>query len=144
MSRRFLLAILLIVFAFGLQFLLASSGVFVDVILATLITFALFFDLLGLVVFILLAIFVINWKPAVSPEILLFAALPLAAYGIRTVSRWHAWALNLLSIFFATLLVYLVIAPGFIIYDPGVFATDLMGSMIFGQIVFSLLSYYGQ
>ena len=143
MNRRLLLAVLFIVLAFGLQFLLASSGIFINVILATLIAFAFFFNLWELAVFILLAIFVTNWQPAVSAEMVLFAVLPLAAYGIRTISRWHGWALNLISLFFTTVLVYLVIAPGFFVHDFGAFATDLVGSMIFGQLVFSLLYYYG-
>lgn len=144
MSRRLLLAILFMVVAFGLQFLLVSSGYFINVILATLIALAFFFDLVELAFFILLAIFVTNWQPAVSPEIVLFAALPLATYGIHTVSRWHGWVLNLTSIFFATIIVYLVVAPGFFIHDFGAFAIDLVGSMVFGQLVFSLLYYYGQ
>ena len=143
MSRRFLLAVLFLVLAFGLQFLLASSGIFVNVILATLIAFAVFVDIWDLSVVILLAGFVVNWQPAVSEEIVLFAVLPLAVYGIRMISPWQAWALNLISIAFATILIYLLVAPGFFIHDFGAFMTDLLGSLLFGQLVFSLLNYYG-
>jgi hypothetical protein len=142
MNRSFFLSILFLLLAFGIQFLFAGSGIFVNVILATLITLASFFDLFELIVFILLAVFVINWQPAISWEVVLFAVLPIIAYGIRNISSWSAWALNLIFIFLGIIILYAVIAPARIVSNPSGLVIDLFGSMLLGQLIFFTLSHY--
>ena len=69
---RSILAILILLLACAFQFWFASAGVFVNFILATLIVFAFFFDIWELLVFVLFAIFVVNWQPGLSVDIFRF------------------------------------------------------------------------
>ena len=70
---RSILAILMLLLACAFQFWFASTGVFINFILAALVVFAFFFDIWELLVFILFAVFVINWSPIVSVDIFVFA-----------------------------------------------------------------------
>ena len=92
MRLKFILAILLLLLACALQFWFMGAGVFINFILASLIAFAFFFDLLELLVFVLFAVLVLNWQPAASIDIVVFAVIPLAAYAFHKISGWAVWA----------------------------------------------------
>ena len=136
---RSLLAILILLLACALQFWFASANVFINFILATLIIFAFFFDILELVVYILFAIFVINWSPGFSIDIVAFALIPVAAYAFRKGFSWAAWAAAPLAIVFGFFLLYLAIAPAAFLGDWELFLTDLFGGLVFGGLVFLTL-----
>ena len=137
---RFILALLFLALAFVMQFWFASFGVYVNFILATLITLAFLFDIWDVSFFILAAIFIVNWQPAVSVEIVLIAVLPLAAFLLNRYSLSEPWAANLLCIFLGLLILYLVIAPGAFLASWKIFFIDLAASLIFGAIVFGALN----
>jgi len=137
---RFILALLFLALAFVLQFWFASFGVFINFILAALITFAFVFDIWDVLVFILAAIFIVNWQPAFSVEIFLVAALPLAAHLVSRYASFEPWAADSVSIFCGLLVLYLAVAPGLFIADWRMFLTDLVSCLIFGSIAFAALS----
>ena len=137
MSRlRSILAILILLLACALQFWFASADVFVNFILATLIVFAFFFDILELLVYILFAIFVINWQPAVSVDIFVFGLLPIAAYAFHKVLSWTVWAAVPVTIVCGFILLYLAIAPISFLGNWELFLKDLFGGLVFGGLVF--------
>jgi hypothetical protein len=115
--------------------LLGSAGVFINVILATLIAFAFFFDFFEMVVFILFAIFVINWQPAFSIELALFILIPLAAFVFHKFFAWSAWAGIPVIIVGGFFVLYLVVAPYVFVGNFATFAADLIGSLLFGELV---------
>ena len=92
MSPRSFVALLILFLACGFQFWLGSAGVFMNLILAALIAFAFFFDWLELAVFVLFAVFVVNWQPSISPTLAVFAAIPFVAYAFRRLFAWAPWA----------------------------------------------------
>jgi hypothetical protein len=144
MTTRHILAILFLLLAFGLQFFFASTGIFINFILAVLVAFAFCFDFWELIIFILAAVFVINWQPALSWEIVLFALLPLAAYTARYLWRtWSAWIANLGATALAIIILYAAISPQMITGDWHGLALDLFGSLVFGQITFLALNGRG-
>lgn len=137
---RFILALLFLTLAFVMQFWFASFGLFINFILAALITLSFLFDIWDVLFFILAAIFIVNWQPAFSVEIVLFAALPLAAFFINRYSSSEPWAANLACIFFGLLILYLASAPSLFLAEWKIFLTDLVSCLIFGSIVFSALN----
>lgn len=140
MSFRSFVALLILFLACGFQFFLGSTGVFVNLILAALIAFAFYFDWLELAVFVLFAVFVLNWVPAVSPAIVLFAAIPFAAYAFRRLFAWSPWAGAPLIIVCSFIVFYLAIAPHmFLVALPSVLL-DIIGSLVFGEIVLAALA----
>lgn len=137
---RFLIAFLFLALAAVLQFWFASFGVFINFIFAALIAFAFLFDILDVIFFILLAIFIMNWQPAFSWELLIFGLVPLAAYLLHQNSSYEVWAANLASIFLGLLIMYLVIAPRLFLSDWKTFFIDLVVCLVFGGIIFGALN----
>ncbi|HVM76880.1 MAG TPA: hypothetical protein VMU07_01880 [Candidatus Paceibacterota bacterium] len=137
---RFLLACLFLALAFVLQFWFASIGISINFIFTALIAFAFLFDFWDVLFFILAAIFVVNWQPAMSWEMFILAAIPFAAYLLHNYSTWEAWVANLACIVIGLLILYIAIAPRFFTANLGVFFVDLFGCLIFGSIVFGALN----
>lgn len=139
MRLRFILAILILLFACALQFWFASAGAFVNFILAALIAFAFFFDVWELLVLVLFAVLVVNWQPAPSVDIFVFAIIPIAAFAFHKAFRWSPWAGVPVAIVVGFLLLYLAIAPAMFLADWEPFLTDLFGGLVFGGLVFVTL-----
>jgi hypothetical protein len=135
MNFRRIIAILILFLACGLQFLLGSAGVFINLILATLVAFAFFFDFFEVVVFILFAIFVINWQPLFSIELAFFVLIPLAAFVFHKFFAWSAWAGIPVMVIGGFLVFYLAIAPGAFLGNFPAFVVDVIGSLLFGELV---------
>ncbi len=137
---RFILACLFLALAFVMQFWFASFGVFINFIFAALIAFAFLFDFWDLLFFVLAAIFVINWQPAFSWELFIFAAVPFAAYILHNYTTWEAWVANLASIVLGLLILYISIAPRLFLANLSTFFVDLFACLIFGSIIFGALN----
>jgi len=139
-ALRLVAAIAILFFAATLQFLLASTGIFVNILFATLIAFAFLFAFWEVFFFILIAIFIINWQPRVSGELVIFIVVPLVAFFIHKFFSWQGWAGNVIAIIFGTLMLYLVFAPGMYFRGISVLLVDLLASVSFGSAVFTLLN----
>ncbi|HVN26130.1 MAG TPA: hypothetical protein VMT99_00550 [Candidatus Paceibacterota bacterium] len=137
---RFILALLFLALAFVLQFWFATLGVFVNFVFAALVAFAFLFDIWDVLFFLLAAIFIINWQPALSPELLIFAAVTVAAYLAHRYSKWEPWAASLAFIVLGLFTLYLAVAPRFLVADFGSFVIDVAGCLMFGGIVFGVLN----
>ncbi len=112
MSVRTIGGLLILLVALALQFFLASAGVYVNLAFAALITFAFLFDGWALALFVALAVFLVNWKPSVSREILVIALYPFATYWSRNLLTWRTWAKNFLAILIGFILLYFVATHG--------------------------------
>jgi hypothetical protein len=136
---RFVLGLLVLLFSCALQFWFLSAGVFVNFILAALIVYSFFFDIGELLVFVLFAIFVINWQPAASTDIFVFGIIPIAAFAFHRSLKWAAWAAAPAAIICGFLILYLAIAPRAFLGNWEPFALDLFGGLVFGGLVFLTL-----
>ena len=140
MNNRSLIALLVLFLACGFQFYLGSGGVFINFILATLIAFAFFFEWLELAVFVLFAVFVVNWEPSVSPAIVIFAAVPFAAYAFRKLFAWAPWAGVPVATILSFAIFYLAVAPHMIVAALPSVLLDVVGSLVFGELVLAVLA----
>lgn len=139
MRLRSILALLILLLACALQFWFASAGVFINFILAALIAFAFFFDIWELLVFVLFAIFVVNWSPAFGIDIFIFGVIPIAAYAFHKLFAWTLWAGIPIAIVCGFFLLYLAIAPAAFLGSAGLFLIDVLGGMIFGGVTWLIL-----
>ncbi len=128
------LAILFI--ALALQFWLASVGISIDLTFATLISFAFLFDFWELIILVLLGVFIVNWQPTASLEILIFAIFPVAAHFSSGVLHWQPWIENLIAIMLGFLVLYGAVAGTAFLYHPQAFLTDLVAGLIFSTLIF--------
>jgi len=133
---RLVIAILTLILASVLQFWLAGGGIFFNLIFATLIVFAFFFDFWEMAVFVLLGVLVINWQPAVSLELFLFALIPLVIFAFHSAFKSERWIAIPVAIVLGLSVFYLAIAPRFLAGDFVTFLEDLCGSLIWGAAVF--------
>jgi hypothetical protein len=113
-------------------------GVWVNIVLALLVTAAFFLNFLELLFLILLAVFVFNWQPAPSPEMAIYAILPILVYWLHRFLPVKPWLGNLSAIFLSIFILYVVVGADFLIAAPIVFLADAFGSMVFGAIFFRI------
>ena len=144
MRTRFILALLILLLACALQFWFASAGVFVNFILAALIVFAFFFDVWELVVFVLAAVLIVNWEPAISLDIIVFALIPPAAFIFHKTFAFAPWIAMPASIVAGFAVLYLAIAPASFGARAGLFGTDVLGGLVFAALVFATLERLGR
>lgn len=143
MRLRFILALLVLLLACALQFWFASVGVFINFILAALIVFAFFFDIWELLIFILFSIFVVNWQPGVSLDIIVFGIIPIAAFAFHKALGWTLFAGIPVAIIVGFLALYLAVAPDAFLGNIIPFLTDIFGGLLFGGGVFFVFDRLG-
>ena len=130
--------------AFALQFWFASAGWYCSLSFAALISFAFVFGFWELLTLVLIAVFIINWQPAASAEILIFVLFPLAVHLFRNVLPWQVWLENLLAITLGLLVLYFALAPVQFFSHWQPFLLDLVASLIFGSIILFPLYRWGR
>jgi len=140
MNLRFIAAIAVIFLACIVQLWLSSIGIIANLILVSLVSLSFLFGFWELIFFILLALFIVNWQPAPSEEIILFALIPIGAYLLRKFSSWQAWVGNLIAICGGLVIVYGVLDFSMITANVGTFFMDLALGLLFGAAVFSILN----
>jgi len=69
----FLAGFVMLAIAFALQAWFAAAGIFLNLSFVTLISLAFIFEFWELLALVLFATFIMNWQPAASVEILVFA-----------------------------------------------------------------------
>jgi hypothetical protein len=132
---KFFSGFVILILALFLQFLLASAGIHLNLALATLIAFAFIFDLWELLFFDLLAVFLLNWEPALSLPLLAFALIPLLAFAFRKLIRTELWIGNLAAILGGFLIFYLASAPASFVSNFLQFVIDLIVGLSAGELV---------
>ena len=141
---RLTIALLILILASGVQFWLAGGGIFFNLIFAALIVFAFFFDFWEMALFVLFGVLVINWQPAMSMEIFLFAFLPLLTFAFHNVFRSQRWATIPIALACELFIFYIVVAPQFLWNNPATFFEDLSGILVAGVLVFLALRHVSE
>jgi hypothetical protein len=139
MRLRFILGLLILLLACALQFWFAASDVFVNFILAALIVFAFFFDIGELTVYILAAVFIVNWQPAPSVAIIVFALIPVGAFVFRKMLAITPWVAAFAALVAGFAVLYLAVAPFAFLAHWQLFSVDIFGGLVFGGTVFATL-----
>lgn len=128
--------------ALVLQFWFAQAGVSLNLSFAALISLAFIFGFWELIVLVLLGVFIMNWQPAASVEILIFALYPIAAHFSRGIFHWQAWIEPLIAVLVGFFILYLAAAPA--AFHLPQFLLDVAAGLIFSAIVFFPLHRWGR
>lgn len=142
MTLKLLAGLVILFIALTLQFWFASAGWYFDLSFAALISFAFIFDFWELLVLVFLAVFIVNWQPRVSLEILIFGLYPIVAHFSRGVIHWQVWIENLVAIFLGFLLLYVIVGHGS--FNLHLFLMDVAAGMVFGALIFLPLYRWGK
>ena len=139
MRTKLIIATLFIIFACALQSWLASMSIFIDLILATTIVFAFFFDIWELIIFVLFSLFVINWQPAFSVELVFFALILLIVHGVYKFFGLIPWVAVPIAIVLGFFVLDLAVAPCVFFSNSVPFLMDMFGGLLFGELVYAVL-----
>jgi hypothetical protein len=142
MTLKLLAGLLILFIALTLQFWFASVGWSFDLSFAALISFAFIFDFWELLVLIFLAVFIVNWQPRVSLEILIFGLYPIVLYFSKGILHWQVWLENAVTTFLGFLILYLIAGHGSV--NLHLFLPDVVAGMIFGALIFVPLYRWGR
>jgi hypothetical protein len=138
MKLKFTAGLFLLFIVLIAQFWLATAGIYLDLAFAALISFAFIFGFWELMVFVVLTTFIINWQPAASLEILIFALFPVAVYFSRNIVHWQLWLEDLAAIFLGYFVLYLSVTHGRLHWTP--FFIDTGAGLVLGALIFFVLS----
>lgn len=138
---KFFSALCILLLAIFLQLFFASTGWYFNLALAVLITLAFVLDqFVELLLVDLVAVFILNWQPAPSGTLILFALIPLVAFAFRKLIHSEQWIGNLAAIFFGFSAFYIIAAPSFFIGHFWLFLPDVVVAMAVGELVLVVLS----
>lgn len=139
--RKFITVALVVVFSLVFQIKLGEFfGFYPNLALAALITVAFILNLFELIFWALLIVLVLNWQPAVTPEMIMIVTVPLAAFYFHKLLPWRSWFNNLFLIFLGALIFYFVRDPSLsFLKNPGIITKDMFAGLVFGAAAFFIL-----
>jgi hypothetical protein len=141
-KHRFILSFFVFAIALLLEFRISPLiGWMPSLVLVILIVLSSFLNLLELLFYSLLAVWIFNFAPGLQIEILTLGLLPIIANFIKDILPWSHWLNNIILIINAVTLFYLIADYAFIIKIPLIFIEDLILSSIFGIASFTAISY---
>jgi hypothetical protein len=137
---KFFSALAILILALFLQFFAASIGWHFNLALAALIAFAFALDdFWEVLVADLLAVLILNWQPAISGTLILFALIPLAAFAFRKLIHSIAWIGTLAAIIVGFSAFYVFTAGTIFLPNIVSFLADVIVGAVAGElIVFAL------
>ena len=143
MARLFSLILLVAVFTLIQSFSFSILGTKPNLALIAVIA-ASFFVLDAWEGFFLAAIaaFLLKFSPALTKELVVFAAIAVAAVIARNYLPWRRFLNNLILVALATFAFYIFTAGGFL-YSV-LFWKELFFNLLFGGLIFALLFFCGK
>ena len=133
---KFSAGLLILFIVLVLQAWLASAGIFFNLSLAAVIVFAFLFGFWELVALTLLTVFLLNWQPAASVELIVFALLPIAAYLFRNTVSWQPFLALMVAVAAGFAVFYGILSPHMFSAHPGAIVLDIVIGWIMGALIF--------
>ena|ERR1700722_6458993 len=132
---RLLSALAILLLALTVQFILANAGLHLNLALAVLIALAFIFDFWELACFVLLSVFLLNWKPAPSGTLILFTLIPLVVFALRKFYHSQPAIGTAIAIVVGFLIFYIAPAPTLFIANIIPFIIDVAIGLLLGEAV---------
>lgn len=113
-------------------------GIFVkpDFILVFLVVSALFLDFPKIFLMILVSLFFLKWRPDFSPDILVFAFLPIITLLIRRIIPGRIEIVGFLAIIIGTAVFYSLTSFKAFWMNPSLLGVIFLLNAIFGALIF--------
>lgn len=143
LNSNFLAAFLIVSIALVIQLKLGPVlNFYPNFALAVLIASAFFFDFSELGFLAIFSALILNWRPGLSPEILILIGLPIAVSIIRKFLPAQAWLNFSITLVLGLLVFYS--AAGFqgLVKNFNIFFIDLIISTVFAASTFFILKSF--
>ena len=137
LKSNFLAAFLIVSLAATSQLKIGLiSSLYPSFTLAALIASAFFLDFFELGFLVILGALILNWRPGLSPEILVLISLPIVISILRKFLPAEAWLNFILAVTFGLLVFYSAAGPESLVKNFNLFFIDLIISMAFAVLTF--------
>jgi hypothetical protein len=132
---KYLSATLVFLLAVMLQLWFAPGGMRGDFVLAVLIVFSFVFEFWELLIFVLLAAFLMNAAFHPDLAVLMLVLVPLAVFAVRRRFSLDPWLGIPAVIAVGIVLFYAVTAPVAALHAIGFLLIDILICILFGELV---------
>jgi len=119
-----------------------GSGTSFDFLFVALIVSSFFLSFWELVFCVVLGVFVTNWRPSPSFEMVTFALVPFVSFSLRKILPWHSWLNATVLIIVGTIVFYAASDSAFFLRSQDLFLGILFGGLCFGMVVFHTLNRF--
>ena len=142
-SNKFATSLLVLAIALSLQFnFKAFFGWSPEFVMAALIAMVFYLDVLEMAILAALSVLIMNWKPTLGLEMILFFIIPFLVMLGRKISPWNSGLSNILGIILSVVLFYAV-SEWPAVSDNAYFLAFITGvTAISGAVIFYILSYF--
>jgi hypothetical protein len=137
---RFLSALAILLLALTAQFILGNAGLHLNLALAVLIALAFIFDFWELALFVLLSVFLINWRPGFSGTLILFALIPMVVFALRKFYHSQPAIGAAIAILIGFLIFYTAPNPEMFGANFVAFLIDVAAGLLIGEAVLFALN----
>jgi hypothetical protein len=143
MMMKFFSGLAILTFALFLQSVLASVGLAAgNLPLAVLIAFVFVFEFEEVLVFSLIAVLFLNWKPTLGIEMVMLIILPLIFSGLRKYIQWELWLGGLVSITLGLCVFAVIASPSIALSNIPQLLREIIVGLIAGEIIILSLKEY--
>ena len=143
LKSNFLAAFLIVSLAIVLQLKIGLiSGLYPNFALAVLIALAFFLDFSELGFLVIFGALILNWRPGLSPEILVLISLPIIVYIFRKFLPAQAWLNFTLALVLGFLVFYSAAGFQSLVKNFNLFFIDLIISTVFAVLAFLILKNF--
>lgn len=143
--KKFLGVLLGLFVALTLEFKAGQAfGYSIDAALVVLLVGTAFLGFWELIALVVLSIVLLNWQPAVSLELIVFALIPCAAFVAKSVLPWRSWLNSFVITLGGVAAFYFLLDPGFVARNFSLWSVILFADLVLGLFVFWALDFvYG-
>lgn len=143
LKSNFLAAFLIVSLAVILQLKIGLiSSLYPNFTLAALLALAFFLDFSELGFLVIVSALILNWRPGLSPEILILISLPITASILRKFLPAQAWLNFILALVLGLLIFYSAAGFQSLVKNFNLFFIDLTISTVFAVPTFFILKSF--
>ncbi len=124
-----------------LYFVFLEWDIKIDFVLTALVVLAIFLKLEEIVLLSILGIWVFNFKPALSLEMIWFLVLPVLTFGLNKFLPGKNWFSALVSVFISFIIFYASINFSLLFGSLVVSLGIMLPTLAFGVLVFMVFEF---
>ena len=110
--------------------------------LVTVIMLAFFLEFAELFLVCAFSLLLLNWKPMLTPEMVIVALFPLIVWAVRRFLPGRAWIGNMLCSSVGIAFIIGLSSPSFAISNPAMFIIAIATGAVSGTMLFFLFHYF--
>ncbi len=142
-SNKFTVSFLVLAIALSLQFnFKAFFGWSPEFVMAVLIAIVFYLDVLETAILDVLSVLIMNWKPLLGLEMIVFFTIPFLVILVRKISPWESGFNNILGIILSVVLFYAVSSWPAVLDNIYLLVLITGTTAVFSAVIFHVFGYF--